>query len=89
MRRFVAVKSAVKHSILMLHRACGNAHGPSRDALIRYVRNRPEIATLINGLLALRPPRVVIVAVANKLARIACAVMVGSKEYRGGVVSVS
>lgn len=58
-------------------------------ALIRYARNRPEIATWINGLLARRPPRVVIVAVANKLARIAWAVMAGGKEYRGGAVTVS
>lgn len=58
-------------------------------ALIRYARNRPEIATWINGLLARRPPRVVIVAVANKLARIAWAVMAGGKDYKGGAVTVS
>lgn len=58
-------------------------------ALVRYARNRPEIATWINGLLARRPPRVVIVAVANKLARIAWAVMAGGEDYRGGAVTIS
>ncbi|WP_024588615.1 IS110 family transposase [Aliihoeflea sp. 2WW] len=58
-------------------------------ALISYARNRPEIAIWINGLLARRPPRVVIVAVANKLARIAWAVMAGGKGYKGGAVTVS
>ncbi|CAH1649670.1 hypothetical protein CHELA1G11_10101 [Hyphomicrobiales bacterium] len=57
-------------------------------ALVRYARNRPEIAAWINGLLARRPPRVAIIAVANKLARVAWAVMAGGEEYRGGAVSV-
>ena len=36
-----------------------------------YARNKPELAAWINALLARRPARVVTVAVANKLARIA------------------
>ena len=44
-------------------------------AVIRYSRNKPRIAGWINALLARRPARVVTVAVANKLARIAWAVM--------------
>ncbi|CAH1649656.1 transposase [Hyphomicrobiales bacterium] len=58
-------------------------------ALVRYARNRPEIALWIGGLLARRPPRVAMVAVANKLARIAWAVMARGEDYRGGAVSVS
>ena len=39
-------------------------------AVVRYVRNKPELAGWVNALLARRPARVVTVAVANKLARI-------------------
>ena len=57
-------------------------------AVVRYARNWPEIATWINGLLARLPPGVAIVALANKLARIAWAVMAGSENYRGGAVMI-
>ena len=44
-------------------------------AVIRYAKNKPELAAWINALLERRPARVVTVAVANKLARIAWVVM--------------
>ena len=51
-------------------------------AVIRYARNKPELAAWINALLARRPARVVTVAVANKLARIAWAVMSRGEKFR-------
>jgi len=44
-------------------------------AVVRYARNHPTLGGWITALLARRPARVVTVAVANKLARIAWAVM--------------
>ena len=43
-------------------------------SVVHYARRKPERATWINALLARRPTRVVITAVANKLARIIWAV---------------
>lgn len=40
-------------------------------AVVRYAKNKPAFPAWINALLARRPARVVTVAVANKLARIA------------------
>ncbi len=40
-------------------------------AVIRYCRNKPQFAAWINALLQRRPARVVTIAVANKMARIA------------------
>ena len=39
-------------------------------AVVRDVRNKPNLASSVNALLARRPAQVVTVAVANKLARI-------------------
>ncbi len=50
-------------------------------AVVRYARNKPELAGWVNALLAWRPARVVTVAVANKLARIVWAIM-----QRGGII---
>lgn len=51
-------------------------------AVVRYVRNKPELAGWVNALLARRPARVVTVAVANKLARIAWAIMQRGGTFR-------
>ena len=51
-------------------------------AVIRYCRNKPELAGWINALLQRRPPRVVTIAVANKMARIAWAVMSRGETFR-------
>lgn len=51
-------------------------------AVIRYCRNKPEFATWINALLQRRPARVVTIAVANKMARIAWAVMSRGETFR-------
>lgn len=51
-------------------------------AVIRYAKNKPELAAWINALLERRPARVVTVAVANKLARIAWAVMSRRETFR-------
>jgi transposase len=44
-------------------------------AVVRYVRNKPNLAGWVNALLARRPARLVTVAVANKLARIVWPIM--------------
>lgn len=51
-------------------------------AVVRYVRNKPEMAGWVNALLARRPARVVTVAVANKLARIVWAIMQRGGTFR-------
>ncbi len=51
-------------------------------AVVRYVRNKPELAGWVNALLARRPARVVTVAVANKLARIVWAIMSKGGTFR-------
>ena len=51
-------------------------------AVIRYCRNKPELAGWINALLQRRPARVVTIAVANKMARIAWAVMSRGETFR-------
>jgi len=51
-------------------------------AVIRYCRNKPELAGWINALLQRRPARVVTIAVANKMARIAWAVMSATARRR-------
>jgi len=51
-------------------------------AVIRYCRNKPELAGWINALLQRRPARVVTVAVANKMARIAWAIMSRGDSFR-------
>ena len=51
-------------------------------AVIRYCRNKPELAGWINALLQRRPARVVTIAVANKMARIAWAVMSRGEAFR-------
>ena len=51
-------------------------------AVVRYVRNKPELAGWVNALLARRPARVVTVAVANKLARIVWAIMQRGGTFR-------
>jgi len=50
--------------------------------VIRYCRNKPELAGWINALLQRRPARVVTIAVANKMARIAWAVMSRGEAFR-------
>lgn len=49
-------------------------------AVVRYERNKPDLAGWVNALLTRRPARGVTVAVANKLARIVWAIM-----QRGGI----
>jgi len=51
-------------------------------AVVRYVRNKPELAGWVNALLARRPARVVTVAVANTLARIVWAIMQRGGTFR-------
>ncbi|WP_398471491.1 IS110 family transposase [Tardiphaga sp.] len=51
-------------------------------AVVRYVRNKPELAGWVNALLTRRPARVVTVAVANKLARIVWAIMQRGGTFR-------
>jgi transposase len=51
-------------------------------SLVHYARRKPEKAVWINALLARRPARVVAVAVANKLARIAWAVLSREEDFR-------
>jgi transposase len=51
-------------------------------AVIRYAKSKPELAAWINALLERRPARVVTVAAANKLARIAWAVMSRGETFR-------
>jgi transposase len=58
-------------------------------AVIRYSRTKPGLADWINGLLARRPARVVTVAVANKLARIAWAVMRRGERFNQALSAVA
>ena len=51
-------------------------------AVVRYVRNKPDLAGWVNALLARRPARVITVAVANKLARIAWEIMQRGGTFR-------
>jgi transposase len=51
-------------------------------SLVHYARRKPQQAPWINGLLARRPVRVVTVAIANKLARVAWALLAHGGEYR-------
>lgn len=51
-------------------------------AVIRYCRSKPELAGWINALLQRRPARVVTVAVASKMARIAWAIMSPGESFR-------
>jgi transposase len=52
-------------------------------ALVRYARKKPTaLSRWINGLLDRRPTRLVTVAIANKLARIAWAVMARGERFR-------
>jgi transposase len=57
-------------------------------AVIRFTRNKPtSLASWVNRLLDKKPARLVSVALANKLARIAWAVMVREEDYRLAPVS--
>lgn len=58
-------------------------------AVIRYCRNKPEFATWINALLQRRPARVVTIAVANKMARIAWAVMSRGETFRQAASAIA
>lgn len=58
-------------------------------AVIRYSRNKPGLADWINALLERRPARVVTVAVANKLARIAWAVMSRGGRFNQSLSAVA
>ena len=51
-------------------------------SVVHYARRRPEKAAWINALLSRRPTRVVITAVANKLARIVWAVLSRGESFR-------
>jgi len=51
-------------------------------SVVHYARRKPERAAWINALLARRPTRVVITAVANKLARIVWAVLSRGENFR-------
>ena len=51
-------------------------------SLVRHARRKPEKAVWISALLARRPTRVVITAIANKLARIVWAVLSGGESFR-------
>jgi transposase len=51
-------------------------------SLVNYARRKPEQAPWIVGLLARRPVRVVTVAIANKMARTAWALLSRGGEYR-------
>jgi transposase len=51
-------------------------------SVVHYARRKPEKAAWINALLARRPTRVVITAVANKLARIIWAVLSRGESFR-------
>lgn len=61
----------------------------SATALVRYALNRLKIATCINGQLLRGRHEWSSSPWANKLARIAWAVMAGGEDYRGGAVTVS
>ena len=58
-------------------------------SLVRSAQRKPEKAAWISGLLAPRPAPVAIVAVANKLARIAWAVLSRGDEFRHSPTSGS
>lgn len=58
-------------------------------AVIRYSKTKPGLADWINALLARRPARVVTVAVANKLARIAWAVMSRGERFNQSLSAVA
>jgi transposase len=58
-------------------------------AVIRYYRNKPELAGWINALLLRRPARVVTIAVANKMARIAWAVMSRGESFRQAASAIA
>jgi transposase len=58
-------------------------------SLVRRARIEPEKAPWITALLSRRPARVVTVAVANKLARIAWAVLSRAESYRHNVVAAA
>ena len=60
-------------------------HG-ARAAAMRIKRDRFTIGTWMNALEARAPRNVLVVAMANKLARIAWAVLSTGEEYRPGVI---
>src|SRR5215467_12485480 len=75
--RFVPIKSADQQALLMLHR--------TRDLLIRQrtqARLYPQKHPWIMRLLAKKPAKLVAVAVANKMARIAWTIMAKGGHYR-------
>ena len=61
-------------------------HG-ARAAAMRIKRDRFTIGTWMNALEARAPRNVLVVAMANKLARIAWAVLSTGEEYRPGVIA--
>ena len=91
--RFVPAKSAEQQSALMLHLGRSSKMGDryirrllvvGATALIRFARNRSTpLAAWADALLAHRPARLVSVALANKMARIAWAVQPGARFRRG------
>jgi transposase len=58
-------------------------------AVFRHARKRPEKHPWLMQLLQRRPPKVVIVALANKIARIAWAVLTRGEPYRASVRTVA
>jgi hypothetical protein len=58
-------------------------------SLVASLHHLADESVWISGLLARRPPRVAIVAVTDKLARIAWGVIARGDDYRGGAISVS
>ncbi len=59
-------------------------------ALIRFARNRSTpLTALADALLARRPARLVSVALANKMARIAWAVLLRGEAYRAPVAATA
>jgi transposase len=97
--RFVPIKSAEAQSVLMLHRA-RSGFSKMGDRYLRYLlvvgaiavvrythRKTTAISIWANRLLERKAARLVTVVVANKMARIAWAVMARNENYRATSVA--
>jgi transposase len=63
-------------------------HG-ARSAVLRVERERSPFGPWLNALVRRSPVKVVITAAANKLARIAWAVLSSGDEYRSTTISMA
>ena len=80
--RFAPVKSAEQQSVLMLHRARELLVHGARTVLLWSRRKRQGRSPWQEALLARRPTNVVLVAMANKAARVVWAMLSRGETFR-------